>query len=273
MDEPRNGGFGMSVGTALTEGNRLLTSNYGLMLGASIALLLMYGALAVITGIIDEMLVGPNAWVSPVSMASQVFVQAPLGVGVGAIAVLRYRDGAGSFDDILIGFRRYWPVVGVSLLVSMLTWVILIVGGAVVGFGAALFAAVSIPAAIGVGVVLGICLFVLLVYVSIRLWFATLLCVDPRGSHPGPVDAIKLSWYLTSGYVFKLWITSVILGLIAIACVLLLVLPFLFYTMPLFACVFGVMYVLINPLPPEDGESWGEEPEQGPRDPLEPLPV
>lgn len=207
-----------------------------------------------VAGIIDAILVGPDAYFSPASTAAQFLVQTPLGVGVGMLAARRYRDGEGDFEDIFIGFKRYWPVVAIGLLMTLGMWVImmasLIGGGIVVG----ITYAISPPAAIAVGVVLFLCLMVAMVYLGMRLWFAYLVCVDPRGAHPGPIQSIKLSWYLTSGHVLKLWLTGITMGLIALLCLLLLILPFLFYALPFIGCVTGVLYVMVNPLPLDDAD-------------------
>lgn len=265
-DDPYPPASDFTVGEAIGEGHKLLMANYGLMLGAAIVVTLLTAATGMIAGIIDTAIVGPDAYFNPVSIASQFFVQTPMSVGLGMLAVRRYRDGEGAFEDIFIGFKRYWPIVAIGFLLTAGMWVFMIAGiagGALVVAG---LTAVSTPAAIAVGVVLGIGLLVLLIYLAVRLWFAYLVCIDPRGASPGPIDSIKISWYLTSGRAFKVWLVGLVMGLIGIVCILLLFLPFIFYALPFYACAFGVLYVLLNPLPPEDGDlaSEGEIEPMGP---------
>lgn len=255
MPAPQGPGSEFTVGEAIGEGHTLLMANYGLMLGVSVVVLLLTLASMFIAGIADSMLVGPDAVFTPVATAMQFLVQTPLGIGVGMLAARRYRDNAGSFEDIFIGFTRYWQVVVIGLLMTVGLAVLMlcsVAGGALI---VGLLSAVHTPSAIAVGAVLVAALFVLLVYLGVRLMFAYLVCVDPRGSKPGPINSIKLSWYITSGHVLKLWLAGVAMGIIAIGCLLLLVLPFIFYALPLIGCITGVLYVLVNPMPPE-GESW-----------------
>ncbi len=255
-----------TVGEAIGEGHKLLMANYGLMLGAAIVVVLLTAAAAMIAGIIDTILVGPDALFNPVSTAAQFLVQTPLSVGLGMLAVRRYRDGEGAFEDIFMGFKRYWPIVAIGFLLTMGMWVFMIAGIAGGALVVGVLAAVSTPAAIAVGVVLGIGLLVLLVYLAVRLWFSYLVCIDPRGASPGPIDSIKISWYLTSGRSFKVFLVGLIMGLIGFVCVLLLFLPFIFYALPLYACAFGALYVLLNPMPPQEGDlaSEGEIEPMGP---------
>ncbi|MEQ8912327.1 MAG: hypothetical protein RIE03_08535 [Pseudomonadales bacterium] len=254
MDDLRGPTPDFTVGEAIGEAHKLLMANYGLMLGASLVVLLLTGACTVVAALIDTALVGPDAMFNPVSTASQFLVQTPLGVGLGMLAARRYRDGGGVFEDIFLGFTRYWPVVAIGLILTVGSWVITLVavaGGALV---VGVLAAVSTAAAIAVGVIFGLALIVLLIYLAMRLWFSYLVCIDPRGVRPGPIDALKLSWYMTEGHVFKLWLTGVVMGLIGLVCALLLFLPFIFYAMPFMACAFGVLYVLVTPPAADEGE-------------------
>jgi hypothetical protein len=264
---PQGQGPDFTVGEAIGEGHKLLMANYGLMLGASIVVLLLTLAAMVVAGLADGFLVGPDAMFQPVTTATQFLVQTPLGIGIGMLAARRYRDNAGSFEDIFIGFTRYWQVVVIGLIMTVGVMVVALAGvfgGALVVGGIYL---ASPAAAIVVAILLYLVFLVALVYLAMRLWFAYLICVDPRGARPGPIDSIKLSWYMTSGHVFKLWLTGVAMGLIGILCVLLLVLPFVFYALPLIGCITGVLYVLVNPMPPE-----GEFALDG-YEPVDPAPV
>lgn len=255
-----------TVGEAIGEGHKLLVANYGLMLGSAIVVGLLTAATAMIARIIDTVLVGPDALFSPVSTAAQFLVQTPLGVGLGMLAARRYRDGKGSFEDVFLGFSRYWPVVAIGFLMTVGYMVLMLTGFAGGALVVGVLLTVSPPAAIAVGVVLAIAFLVLLVYLTVRLWFSYLVCIDPRGARPGPLDSIKISWYLTSGRAFKVWLVGLVMGLIGLVCLALLFLPFIFYALPLYACAFGALYVLLNPMPPQEGDlaSEGEIEPMGP---------
>ncbi|MEQ8317162.1 MAG: hypothetical protein RIE77_14910 [Phycisphaerales bacterium] len=253
-DDPYPPASDFTVGEAIGEGHKLLMANYGLMLGAAIVVALLTFAAMMVAGLIDAVLVGPDALFNPVSTAAQFLVQTPLGVGLGMLAARRYRDGEGSFEDIFLGFSRYWPVVAIGFLMTVGYMVLTLAGFAGGALVVGVLLTVSPPAAIAVGVVLGIAFLVLLIYLAVRLWFAYLVCIDPRGAKPGPIDSIKISWYLTSGRAFKVWLVGLVMGIIGLVCLVLLILPFIFYALPFYACAFGVLYVLLNPLPPEEGE-------------------
>lgn len=268
-DDPYPPASEFTVGEAIGEGHKLLMANYGLMLGAAIVVALLTFAAMMIAGLIDTVLVGPDAWFNPVSTAAQFLVQTPLGVGLGMLAARRYRDGEGAFEDIFMGFRRYWPVVAIGFLMTVGMWVLMLAGLAGGGLVVSVLLTFSAPAAIAVGVVLGIAFFVLLIYLAVRLWFSYLVCIDPRGARPGPIDSIKISWYLTSGRAFKVWLVGLVMGVIGLVCFILLILPFIFYALPFYACAFGVLYVLLNPMPPEEDGQAGE----AGADPMGPPPL
>ncbi|MEO1007730.1 MAG: hypothetical protein AAFX79_04140 [Planctomycetota bacterium] len=235
----------LTLGSALSDAHGLLGRNYGLLLGATLLLVLLNLAIVAVAGLIDAALVGPDAMVQPVSQLASLLITTPLGIGAGMLAAMRYRDGTGTLSTLFIGFSRYGVVVLIALLYMIGLWGFIFIGAVVVGIAAA--AAIAAAGSVGlvVPIVLGLALYAVLIYFAIRLWFATMLAVDPLGAKPGSIEAIQLSWYLTHGKVSTLFVTGVVLTLILIASILLLILPFVFYGLPLAACVTGVLYVLV----------------------------
>ncbi|MEO1278288.1 MAG: hypothetical protein AAFV77_04970, partial [Planctomycetota bacterium] len=104
---------------------------------------------------------------------------------------------------------------------------------------------VGIGAGALVGVVLGIPVYIFMVYVYIRLGFATLLSVDPLGTRPTASEALRLSWEATSGHAWMLFALGILFGLVMVATMLLLVLPAIFFGLPFFTCGSGVMYMIV----------------------------
>lgn len=238
----------LSVGQVFGDAHDVLKNNYGVILGAIVILFLCALAVAAIGAAIDAMLVGVDAIVQPVSMLLNLFVLSPLYVGPGLLAAMRYRAGrdagvaSGSLETLFVGYTRYPTVLGITVVMALISWAMMITVGLL---ALAATAAAGPAGGLAVGVLLGLPMYVVLIYVYIRLGYATLLAVDPLGVKPGSIDAIKLSWHLTSGHAWMLFAIGLILGLIIIGTALLLFLPALFYGIPLAMCGGGVMYMVV----------------------------
>jgi len=238
----------LSVGRVFGDAHDVLKNNYGVILGAVAILILCALAVGALGGGVDAVLVGREAIVQPVSMLLNLFVLSPLYVGPGLLAAMRYRagknaaDASGSLETLFVGYTRYPTVLGITVIIALINWAMMITVG-LLALAAA--AAAGSGGAIAVGVLLGLPMYIIMIYVYIRLGYATLLAVDPLGVKPGSIDAIKLSWHLTSGHAWMLFAIGLLLGLIILGTALLLFLPALFYGIPLAMCGGGVMYMIV----------------------------
>lgn len=161
--------------TAFILGWRTFKARYiSLLLACLITLLLALGASMVGT------LAG--ALVVPWAGAITVFLALPLWPGLMLLATQNVRDESPSLKILFTGFTRYWPVLGIMLvlwLAPAMTFLFALpvmwlsaIGGFIVGY-------------------------LFIVFFTIRLFFAPLLCVDPR-RRLGFTESISTSWKLTA---------------------------------------------------------------------------
>lgn len=229
-----------TVNNLFSLGHKLYKSRWGLIVGASVASVALSWLLGLITGFVDAGLFGADALVSPVTMLAQALVGAPLLVGPLYLTARLSRGEPAEFQDVLIGFRRWGPVVATAFLVQAAVWV------AMIPLGVGMAAMGSNPFGIVVMFLLGLAALGVTTWLTIRLYFAPLLCADPAGPRPGVTDSIKASWTITKGHALTLFVVSIALGVIGVISALLLVVPFLLYGAPLGFCVGGVAYVLVT---------------------------
>jgi uncharacterized membrane protein len=232
-----------TAGNLFSLAHRLYTSRWRLIVGTSVAALVLNWLIAAIAGLLDLAIVGRDAVISPLSTLTQILVGAPLLVGPLYVATRLFRGEPAEFADLFVGFERWIPVVAVALLVQVIVYV------AVIPIGVAL-AAVGLgtggnPAAVAGVALLGLLLFGVVIWLSIRLYFATLLCADRRGPRLGAIESIKTSWGITRGHAWALFVVAVGLGILAAISLVLLVVPFLLYGAPILVCAGAVAYALI----------------------------
>ena len=98
------------------------------------------------------------------------------------------------------------------------------------------------------GVAAVACVVFAMLAVTARLWFASLICLDPHTGQPGVTESIAASWRATSGSTWgSIIVIFILFILIILASLLALILPMLFFAMPLMYAVIGVTYVAIAP--------------------------
>lgn len=245
-----------TAGNIFSISHRLYAARWGLIVGVSATAFVLSWILSVITGILDFFLVGQDALINPLSIASQILIGAPLLIGPLYVTARLFRGEPATFGDMLVGFRRWGPVVVVALLVQVIIYAV------VIPFGVAI-AAVGLtsggnPVAIAAVAAFGLLMLGVVIWIAIRLYFATLLCADPFGPRLGIVSSIRTSWSITQGHAWALFVVAVGLGFIAIISFILLIVPFLLYGGPLLMCAGGVAYALVchqaglTPLAPYD---------------------
>ncbi|MCH9058165.1 MAG: hypothetical protein IIB55_06015 [Planctomycetes bacterium] len=233
----------LSVGGAFSSGWMIFTQNYGSLL----AVTLIYVAIEIgfiIAGLVCEAMIGFNLIV----FAKAIFFEPPMMAGVSYFAVQLARGHKPPIGDMFVGFSRYWALIGVGILVALIAITVLFVAGLGAGIVAViLFAAGPIAGVLGVVTAVAFVLFVMLA-VTARLWFASLICLDPHTGQPGVTESIAASWRATSGSAWgRILVIFILFMLIYVASILALVLPVLFFAMPLISAVIGATYVAIAP--------------------------
>lgn len=232
-----------TVGNLFSLAHRLYASRWGLIVGVTVVAFVLSWLLSVVTGLLDMALVGSDALFSPLSTLSQILIGAPLLVGPLYVTARLFRGEPAAFDDLFVGFRRWGPVVVVALLVQILIYAIIIPFGfamMAIGLGSG-----GSPALYAFIALLALLMFGAVIWVAIRLYFATLLCADPTAPRLGILESIRTSWEITRGHAWPLFVVAVALGILAMISFVLLIVPFLLYGGPILVCAGGVAYALI----------------------------
>ena len=174
-----------------------------------------------------------------------------------AVTVIRGEAGIG---DVIVGFRRYLPLLGTSLL-----WTLFILAGAlgfsiilfIISFLAGLFAGLfgRNNEAILVGIIVVMAIPMLIVFVigvayMIRATAASMfsygLLVDPRASIRPGLDAVREGWRMASTQRAKPALIMFLAALIAAFTILLACAGYFFLGLPLYIAVMGATYELIR---------------------------
>lgn len=231
------------MGSAFAHGWMIFTQNYGSLL----AVTLIYTAIEIgflIAGGVCQVMIGFNLIV----FAKIIFFEPPMAAGISYFAVQLARGHKPPIGDMFVGFLRYWALVGVGILVSFIIVAVSFVAGLGAGIVAVvLFAAGPIAGVLAIVLAVVFVLFVMLAATA-RLWFASLICIDPHTGHPGVTESIAASWRATSGSAWgQIIIIYILFMLITVVSILALVLPVLFFAMPLIYAVTGAAYVAIAP--------------------------
>jgi hypothetical protein len=238
-----------SIGNAFSLGWSGFKARYGLLLGASALYLLIYFAAEIVFSVTAIFTLLPLA-----SWAAGFLLHPVLGLGLVVIALHAVRGRHTEIGDLFVGFKRYWPVVGTNALVTLIVWGVTLVPIAVFAFVLGLL----LPALGGTGgtggsaqfgviamVVLGVVVVlvpILLIYPRVLL--APMICLDTEIKTVGVTDAISLSWKMTGEKGVRGGIIGVgfLLVMIFVACFVLLILPVVFFAMPLGIAVYAALY-------------------------------
>lgn len=236
----------ISFGNVLSWAHAVLGQSWGTLALAALTLTIYNLVVGLITNLLDAALFGQNiaGYVSPLSVLHSVLIVAPLSVGPIYIAAQSFRGEQVSFADIFIGFRRWWPVVLVSLLIQLAFMTLSVGFGVVVaGMGITSGGAGSVLLMIALA---GIIFAIAMLYISVRIYFATLLIIDPMGPQARTIESLQLSWHLTSRCPWTLFWTAIVISIIAGLCFLLFILPGILYGLPLVYAASGAVYVILS---------------------------
>ena len=223
-----------TIGSLFQETWALLKAKYGLFM-ASVAIV---GAVHIAFEILT--------WVVPFWQTEEdifglgdvleLFISPVLQVGLGLVALQAYRKNEIRASGVFAGFSQYWRMLGVSFLVGLLGIVLL----------SLIFITAGVTAfAIGglLGQVIGVTLvllpgLVVAIIILNRLGFAVFVCFDTKCS---VIDSFGESWRRTQLVYWKILGSQLLLGLMAIGCTLLLVLPLFFFFAPFAVAYLGVL--------------------------------
>lgn len=176
-----------------------------------------------------------------VSLAVMLLIGAQLHAGLAYVGVRAARSQKPDLRLLFRGFasaRTYWSIAGTQALILVI--------------GAACWAplAVLVVASGGIGNTPAVLLVVLftaiaMIYLGVRVGLAITLLVDEYAPPLGPIGAIRLSWRITRGELGRLLMAlSVAMALLILATALALVLPAIFFGLPLAVGVWGAAYSL-----------------------------
>lgn len=230
-----------SIETAFGEGWRVLRRRYGLLLAVALLFLLIELAVEVADSAFQSL---TGLWLlDPISI---LFLDPPLTAGVMYVAVRTARGEPAQLGDMFRGFHRLLVLAGIRLVFLLLVIGALVPGGVIAGATLLATSSAGTPVAVGVIVAAATLSFVLAVFLAVRVGLASLIAIDQWGHRPGVMGSIAASWHLTAGMTWlQLAVVALLLGLITAATLVALVLPALFFGVPLLIAVWGSAYALI----------------------------
>jgi hypothetical protein len=231
-----------SVGEAFSGGWEAMKACYGPLLGAYLIYLGINIATGVFTAFLDVVLLPMG---SCFNFLLSIFVLLPLGAGLYYIGVRAFRGERPGPDAIFDGFRRYWPVIGVSIIVGLIMMACMLPGIVVVGVGVVMAESRNDA---GVLVIIAgvLAMFVPMIMIGIRVSLSIPACLDPANGDLPVFEAISTSWSMTRGKSWPLFGLYLLMGLIAIGTMLLLLVGLFFLGAPLCMAVYGAAYSQIR---------------------------
>ena len=202
-----------------------------------------------------------------------LFINPMLTVGWMYIGLQAYRRQPVAFGDLFIGFTQYWRMIGVTLMGLGALMIV----GVVCAIPVFIFAAYAYSNASDVGelaellfvVLWGLPTLALVLFVGTRISYALILTFMTNTPVMG---SLLLSWRRTRPVWGRLLFLNFLLWLIAVASIVLLILPLFFFFLPLLVGVVGVVSGLL--LNEEDEQAAGPiDDHQPPENPAFPQPM
>jgi len=253
-----------SFSAAFEQGSNTFKTRYGALLGAVVVFILVMLGAGIVQAIVNAAfgLGYEHDSMTIPDLLITIFFSNVFGPGIFLMAVQLHRGESPGMGTLFAGFSRYWPLVGIGVLLSLIFGAIAI--------GVALFAGVGMLTssadglALGGGfviaVLVGLCLSL---FFMTRLAFVGILCIDPQ-RQLGVADSFATSWRMTGPIFWPLLGLIIVLSLIFIVSAVLLVLPAVFIGAPLFLAVLSAAYQLaVGDAPAVAVEGGGEEFAQG----------
>jgi uncharacterized membrane protein len=222
-----------SYEAAMSAGWALFKANYGQLLAVALIDIGITIAMGVL-GQVAEQTVGFDF----VTWIETIFISGPLAAGLYLFAARLARGEQLTVGAMFDGFRSYWATVKVNLVVGIgigLCAGVFLLPGLIIGQNSSAGSALMLA-----GALVAVPLYV---FLYMRYFYALVIVVDPLSSARTAGQALGESWRMTRGHFWSLFGLFLVLGLIAIGCLVLLVLPAFFVALPLIVGVTGVAYV------------------------------
>lgn len=261
-----------SFGNAFSWSFELLREHYGKLLLVALVYLLLQSAMQ-IAGIPFNMametvtdhgdfrpVMAPLFFGGLILAVASIVIGIPLAAGIQWAGVRAARKEL-DVSDLFAPYKRFFTVLGVALLSGLLQLALALplVIAAALAFGAAIVDKESLdrPMNAAVAGVLLLVAFVTLgamLYLATRLYFASVLVLDPRatpeGAAPlGAVEALKHSWELTAGRTLELLAYGICAVLVVMATILIFCVGLFFVGFPLLIVFYGSAYELLRRSP------------------------
>ncbi len=225
--------------------HRVMSWKWGLLVGCAASLVIYEFVVSFFLSMAIQFAFGTGVLFNPLEFLHSILVIAPLSVGPIYIAAKIFRGQRAVFDDIWIGFTRWAPIVLIGFLIQAGYLIAMVPIGVMIAMSQRATAGNS-ALTILLMLVLGLALLVGSVYIAVRLYFATLLCADPMGPKLGGISAITESWRITRNSAWTLFLTAIVISIIAGISAACLFIPLILYGLPLTYGAAGAVYVILT---------------------------
>lgn len=217
----------------------LMKQNYWFLVAVSTVYVAAMGGL---TWILDALGSG-----EVLGIAVGVLIMTPLWSGVVLTGARLARNERADWRDVMAGFARLGPVITVAVVFALLHALLQIAAnvsdfGIEAAMSGRLASGPGDAAAGAAGTLMFLIAVLARVVAEIRLWPATVVCIDPRFDEVRPVEAVISAWVYTRGQFWRLLGAGVTIGLVVFGSVLLAGIGVILLGMPLAICAWGVVY-------------------------------
>ena len=185
---------------AFAKGMALFKSRYGGLLAATLVFILLLVGVGLAKALVNSVLGADPDQTSatPTDHLIDIFISVPLTAGIFLIALQHLRGESPAMGTLFAGFRRYWPLVGIGVLLMLIFMAPVVVAALFLGFGFLFIGGTSaaVPAITVTAILVGLVLICIFIMLYTKLIFASLLCIDPR-TRLGVCESISTSWRMT----------------------------------------------------------------------------
>lgn len=226
-----------SFSHAFEQGWELLTKRYGMLLAVTSMWLILN--LAVQTAqFFMQQASNSQAFTMLVVAPFSLFLLIPLQASVSWAAVAAARGQPATARTLFRGFERYWPTVGVTFVIWLVSCIVAIPIVAIF-----LLLAVLGPLGIFFVVLLSIPAAVVYMWIAARVMLAYVIVLDPDLGNLGPIQSLGAAFRLTEGLRgWSLTGVSLVAGVIVTLSILLFVLPGIFFGGPFWVAIMAMAY-------------------------------
>jgi len=251
-----------SFKAAFGSGVNTFKSRYGSVLAAVVVFIVVMIGASIVQGVLNAALgidtkMGDPTWVD---FLVTIFFTNVLTAGLALMVLQIHRGESPRMGTLFAGFGRYWPLVGIGLLIHVIFMVIilgvLLAGGLSLAVGATMAAPWTSSAfVVGPGfIIAGLIGLGLVLFFFTRFAFVALHCIDPKRQF-GVAASFGASWRTTGPIFWPLLGLMIVMLAILIVSIVLLVLPVIFVGIPLMFTVSVAAYELATGDASDSGEA------------------